>query len=100
MDSLGAIVYHLSSTFDENAVVPFSESFIYKFTIDKLRLKPGGYSTWIWLQANGLEQDYIDQGIQFEVDEGNIYGHPKSDISIGLVQTDSRFEIIKNASNK
>jgi lipopolysaccharide transport system ATP-binding protein len=99
VDSLGAIVYHLSTTFDEHAIIPFSESSIYKFTIEKLRLKPGGYSVWIWLQANGLEQDYIDQGIQFDVEEGNIYGHPRSDISIGLVQLDSRFEIIKNATH-
>ena len=93
VDSLGAIVYHLSTTFDENRVVPFSDKAHYTFTIPKLRLKPGSYNVWIWLQANGIEQDYIDQRIQFDVEDGNIYDHPRSDISIGLVQLDNNFSI-------
>lgn len=96
LDTLGATIYHMSTLFKEDRRVPFSETNTYKFTIERLRLSPGTYNMWIWMQGNGIEQDFIDTGIQFDVSEGNSYDHSNSKIVEGIVQLKFDFDVSSN----
>lgn len=87
-------VYHLSNLFLQKENVEFLENATYCFKIPQLRLKPGRYNIWIWLQSNGEEQDLINSNISFEVQEGNMYGFQNSAIITGIIQPDYEFLIM------
>ena len=97
VDADGREIYHLSNLFVDKADQPFDESYRYLFRLSALRLKPGLYRIWLWLQANGLVQDVRREGIVFEVQEGSMYDYPSSHIISGSVQPD--FEFLINAEN-
>jgi lipopolysaccharide transport system ATP-binding protein len=89
-DSISNTLYHLSTLFDEQVEVPFSEESEYSFKIKSLNLNPGNYSVGIWLQGNGIEQDYIEDFVSFEVQNGNIYNAVNPTI-VSLVQKEFEF---------
>lgn len=91
-DSLGNIVYQLSSMLLKESVVTFSEEKEYTFVVDKLNLNAGVYSIGCWLQGNGFEQDYVEGEMSFEVGEGNIYGS-SSPLIVSMVQKEFSFHI-------
>jgi hypothetical protein len=89
-DSISNTLYHLSTLFDEQLEVRFSEDAEYSFKIKSLNLNPGNYSVGIWLQGNGVEQDYIEDFVSFEVQNGNIYNAVNPAI-VSLVQKEFEF---------
>jgi lipopolysaccharide transport system ATP-binding protein len=91
-DSLGNIVYQLSSMLLNDAEVRFSEDQQYSFNVDKLNLNAGVYSIGCWLQGNGFEQDYVEGQMSFEVGEGNIYGS-SSPLIVSLIQKEFSFNV-------
>jgi len=94
-DSLGNIVYQLSSMLLKDITVNFSENEKYSFVVDKLNLNAGVYYIGCWLQGNGIEQDYVEGQVSFEVSEGNIYGLA-SPLIVSLIQKEFSFTLIKN----
>lgn len=89
-DSLANVVYQLSTLFDENLEVEFSEDFEYAFKLESLNLNPGIYNVGVWLQGNGIEQDYVENVISFEVQAGNIY-NSVNPLIVSLVQKEFEF---------
>ncbi len=96
VDSLGNIVYHLGTYFTRPPV-DFDEQATYRFGLDVLGLKPGIYGLWVWLQSNGVEQDFVDTEVFFEVADGNIYGAADSHAIIGAVQRRFSFSVEQSA---
>ena len=94
-DSLSNTIYHLSTMFNDNLEIEFSEDFEYFFNIEKLNLNPGVYNVGIWLQANGIEQDYVDNFVLFEVKHGSIY-KSLNPLIVSLVQKEFDFRYDKN----
>lgn len=86
-------VYHLSNLFTNQGRAAFSESNTYHFSLERLGLKPGVYFIWLWLEANGEEQDFINSGIKLEVLSGNVYQFSNSDMISGIVQPNYNFYI-------
>jgi len=93
-DNLANVIYQLSTLFDENLEVEFSEASEYVFKIKSLNLNPGFYSVGIWLQGSGLEQDYVENVVSFEVRAGNIYNSVNPNI-VSLVQKEFDFHYDK-----
>lgn len=93
-DNLSNVIYQLSTLFDENLEVEFSEDFEYVFKVGSLNLNPGFYSVGVWLQGNGLEQDYVENVISFEVKAGSIYNSVNPSI-VSLVQKEFDFHYDK-----
>ena len=51
----------------------------------------------MWLQSNGVEQDFVDTEVFFEVADGNIYGAADSHAIIGAVQRRFSFSVEQSA---
>jgi lipopolysaccharide transport system ATP-binding protein len=92
VDSLGNILYHLGTLFRAEEV-RFSEDSVYGFRLDVLGLRAGMYNVWAWLLGNGIEQDFVDLDVSFEVADGNIYGATNSGLVIGAVQREFSFTV-------
>jgi lipopolysaccharide transport system ATP-binding protein len=84
-------IYHLTNTFHKKENVPFKENGEYTYRISQLNLKPGIYNLWFWLECNGEEQDWITEGVQLEVLDGNVYGFSNSSKISGIVQPEFNF---------
>lgn len=93
VDQLENQVYHLSNLFTDQGRAPFSSTNSYHFSMERLDLKPGVYLIWLWLEANGEEQDFINSGLKLEVLNGNIYEFSNSDMISGIVQPNYKFYI-------
>lgn len=66
------VLFHLS-TFFKNCQFYLSESDTYQFSIDELGLSNGIYSIGMWVAGNGIEQDYVENVVYFEVESDSIY---------------------------
>lgn len=84
-------IFHLSNLFCQKERAPYKPDGIYSFKLNQLNLKQGIYNIWLWLEANGEEQDFISSGICFEVQNGNIYNYTNSSIISGAVQPEFSF---------
>jgi lipopolysaccharide transport system ATP-binding protein len=90
-------IYHVSNVFIDRPFMPFMENTPYTIRIQELRLRPGTYKIWMWLSVNGVEQDYISEGISIEVSAGNAYNAMSNATISGCVQP--RFEMLINQEN-
>lgn len=90
-DELQNTVFHLGTLFEEMDLY-FDNSSYYEFTIPLLSLNSGNYSIAVWLSGNGIEQDYVDQNIFFEVENGSIYPNKNANI-VSMIQKEFNFLI-------
>jgi len=91
-DSIGNCMVHLSNIFVHRIDVKHDNRCSYVFVIESLMLKPGRYTTTLFVRANEEIQDWLDSAAAFEIVEGNIYGFENSPMIQGLVQLKFRFE--------
>jgi lipopolysaccharide transport system ATP-binding protein len=94
VDEFDYQVYHLNNLFLRSEV-SLSERTWYCFKLKSLNLKPGNYKIWLWLSTGNIEQDYLTEGISFQVTDGNIYGYPVSKTVSGIVQPEFQFDVLK-----
>ncbi len=91
-DSLNNVVYQLS-TLLLGVEVGYNIERSYKFSCNELRLSGGVYKIGVWLEGNGLEQDYVDEDLYFEVDSSSIYPNKSAKI-VSIVQREFDFQIV------
>jgi ABC-type polysaccharide/polyol phosphate transport system ATPase subunit len=92
-DSLENTVYQLSTLFF-NQECYFSENTQFLFSLERLRLSEGHYRIGVWLSGNGIEQDYVDENIGFEVMKDSVYENETATI-VSIVQRDFEFKTIE-----
>jgi len=66
------MLFHFS-TFFKNCNFHFPEDNLIQFDIEQIGLSKGIYSIGIWVGANGIEQDWVENMVYFEVEFDSIF---------------------------
>lgn len=91
-DLNGNTVFHIGNNLLPEAEQAINKGdSIFKFTIPKLRLRKGFYTITAFVSTPGVIQDWIENAINFEVEESNIYSNKERFILHGIYQTDFNF---------
>ncbi|TAF63052.1 MAG: ATP-binding cassette domain-containing protein [Cytophagales bacterium] len=72
-DFNGLCIYHFSNLFVHQPIDIFDEKQYYEFQIPQIQLKSGKYTLNLHLIANNELQDWLQQIVVLEIQEGNIY---------------------------
>ncbi|HAI77341.1 MAG TPA: hypothetical protein DCM08_13990 [Microscillaceae bacterium] len=91
LDGYGNRLFHLSNFFVGQPTITHQANQIYGFELPQLGLKPGRYHCYLYLEANGVLQDWITENIYFDVLEGNIYGFEPANGVKGMFQPPFQF---------
>jgi hypothetical protein len=90
-DGLNNVIFHLS-TLQKNLSIDFTDSNKYRFIIDNLTLNKGIYNIGVWVCLNGIEQDYADSNMYFEVGDDSIYEN-KTINTVSIIQQTFHFQV-------
>jgi lipopolysaccharide transport system ATP-binding protein len=90
-DGLNNVIFHLS-TLQKNLSIDFTDSNKYRFIIDNLTLNKGIYHIGVWVCLNGIEQDYADSNMYFEVGDESIYEN-KTINTVSIIQQTFHFQV-------
>ncbi len=97
-DGLNNTVYQLSSFYFNKELV-YKKNDLFKFLLNRINLSPGMYHVGIWLSGNGIEQDYIENYVSFEVNQGNIYEIQNAHI-VSIVQKEFEFKVLNETRSE
>jgi lipopolysaccharide transport system ATP-binding protein len=96
-DNFGNDLVHLSNIFiQKNNIDHTKDTTEYIFRINSLNIKPGMYHGSLFLRADEEVQDWIENGISFEIIDGNIYSFSNSQMITGIVQPEFEFSLDEN----